>query len=362
MKALTSTNTEINTNINLNVYNTIISNKKRIFSSLRIKTKSNTPKINNFVLAKNKKKPIISKSKKRYNSVKHSSPENYNLKVKKKLSGSIQKSVSMEKNNKITNVKNKSFNICNNSKKKLSPKEHIIEEKIKELESQVLKFREERNKVNEVKNKYEKLQDKLFNDIDDFVKKKEEFEKFKQNEINNINKERKNMLLENKDILNVKNQNKSLELEIKKNEEIIVKLKMQIKELQILVKNKDYEIKNLQKIIYENNLNLNKNKNENYFSNKERIKKFEIHKKKLFKSLDEFNNNYSNNILFNTERNFKLPKIHSKTNLYENNNNEYFSNNNLRKNSILSLKHIHSLNNVNKIFLKNNNTYENKKI
>jgi len=60
------------------------------------------------------------------------------------------------------------------------------------------------------------LQTKLLKDIEDFVKKKEEFEKFKQNEINNLNKERKNMLLDNKYISNERNQNKSLESEIKK--------------------------------------------------------------------------------------------------------------------------------------------------
>ena len=87
---------------------------------------------------------------------------------------------------------------------------------------------------------------------------------------------------------------------------------------------------------------------------KEKIKKYEIQRKKLLKSSDEFNYYYSNNILFN-----KLPKIHSKSNLKINN--EYLSNISLRKNSILSLKHIHSFNNVNKIVLKNN-TYENKKI
>ena len=60
------------------------------------------------------------------------------------------------------------------------------------------------------------MQTKLLKDIEDFVKKKEEFEKFKQNEINNLNKERKNMLLDNKYISNARNQNKSLESEIKK--------------------------------------------------------------------------------------------------------------------------------------------------
>ena len=136
---------------------------------------------------------------------------------------------------------------------KISAKSQMMEEKIKELEFETFKFREERNKVNELKLQYEKLQSKLFNDIEDFSKKKEEFEKFKQNEINNINKERKNMFIYNKFINNLKNQNKSLEVEIKKNEEEISQLKMKIEELKLIIKNKDVEIKNLQKILNDKN-------------------------------------------------------------------------------------------------------------
>ena len=228
---------------------------------------------------------------------------------------------------------------------------------------------------NKIKNFINKKKLKLFEINDNNSIKKNLLSNENIKKLNNENSKiltlsnRKNLISSStKNIFNSINNNKFLNNKInlnlinKSNSSSKFNLKKNIEISKIFNKNNNNDNHFKIKINRENNLNLNKNKNENYFSNKERIKKFEIHKKKLFKSLDEFNNNYSNNILFNTERNFKLPKIHSKTNLYENNNNEYFSNNNLRKNSILSLKHIHSLNNVNKIFLKNNNTYENKKI
>jgi hypothetical protein len=214
---------------------------------------------------------------KRYNSTEIYSPENESLKVNKKINMTAvgnnsntknKKSSSLKKNEKINNLKNNSFITCEvKNKKYLSIKEQILDEKIRELSDEILKFREERNKVNNLKKDYEKLQEQLLKDIDDFTKKKEEFEKFKQNEINNLNKEKKNLLLDSKLIIN-----KSLELEIKKNEEIIAQLKMQIDELQLIIKNKDIEIKNLQKNVNEKNINRkndnDKNKNVSIVSKK----------------------------------------------------------------------------------------------
>ena len=251
--------TDFNKNINLNIYNNI-KTKKRIISSLKIKSKGKAPKLNQDISSDNYNKCPKNKIKKRYNSVQPSSPKNQSLKVNKKIDETsvlginkkIKKSFSFKKN--LKDSKNNSFlnyNMKNNNK--ISAKSQMMEEKIKELEFETFKFREERNKVNELKLQYEKLQSKLFNDIEDFSKKKEEFEKFKQNEINNINKERKNMFIDNKFINNLKNQNKSLEVEIKKNEEEISQLKMKIEELKLIIKNKDVEIKNLQKIINDKN-------------------------------------------------------------------------------------------------------------
>ena len=313
LNIMPNNNTEINQNINLNIYNSIKPNKKRIFSSLKLKTKSTSPKLINFTSSDKYCKSYKNKIKKRYNSVKPVSPQNESLKVNKKVNtthisditnnSKLKKSFSFKKNKNLKNLKNNSFISCNiKNKNFVSPKEQLIEEKIKELNQETLKFREERNKVNELKLEYEKLQKKLFNDIDDFLKKKEEFEKFKQNEINNINKERKNMLIDNKWIINIKNQNKSLELEIKKNEETISQLKMQINDLQLIIKNKDNEIKNLQKIINDKNIykkvtSLNKikdikprNENNNPLST--------INKKnnsvKIFNNSEKTNKNISN--------------------------------------------------------------------
>ena len=352
LKTLTNNNTDTNQNINLNSYNNNTRpNKKRIFSSLKIKSKS---KINDFSLSNNYYKFSKIKNKKRYNSVQHSSSKNECLKVNKKLDISTighinnynnnsinikKKSFSLKKSKNINNLKNNSFinSNCNSNNKKqrniLSPKEKIIELKIKELDNETLKFREERNKVNELKIEYEKLQAQLFKDIDDFVKKKEEFEKFKQNEINNINKERKNMLLDNKFILNVKNQSKLLELEVKKNEETIVQLKIQISELQLIIKNKDNEIKNLQKIINENNLNKN-------ISSVKKIKEIKIgnDNTKIFSLINKKNNSVK--FLNNTEKinDIYNAKTFKKINIIKNKNNGSRSNNISNNNSILGQK------------------------
>ena len=352
LKTLTNNNTDTNQNINLNSYNNNTRpNKKRIFSSLKIKSKS---KINDFSLSNNYYKFSKIKNKKRYNSVQHSSSKNECLKVNKKLDISTighinnynnnsinikKKSFSLKKSKNINNLKNNSFinSNCNSNNKKqrniLSPKEKIIELKIKELDNETLKFREERNKVNELKIEYEKLQAQLFKDIDDFVKKKEEFEKFKQNEINNINKERKNMLLDNKFILNVKNQSKLLELEVKKNEETIVQLKIQISELQLIIKNKDNEIKNLQKIINENNLNKN-------ISSVKKIKEIKIgnDNTKIFSLINKKNNSVK--FLNNTEKinDIYNAKTFKKINIIKNKNSGSRSNNISNNNSILGQK------------------------
>lgn len=246
----------------LNIYNSNKKNNKKIFSSL-IK-KSTTPKIKNLDSLNyencNKTSILINQ---RYKSVKHSLNKNNNKNIssndisKEKNKNKTYNKLEDNLNRVNENIRNNnnSFICCDIKRKNiLSPKEQIIEDKIKELNEESKKFREERKKVNELRKEYEKLQSKLFKDIEDFSKKKEEFEKFKQNEINNINKERKNMYLDNKNVSNTRNHNKLLESEIKKNEEIIVQLRNQINELQSIIKDKDNEIKNLQKIINEKNL------------------------------------------------------------------------------------------------------------
>ena len=308
LKVITNYNSTYYRNSNTQLYNNGVNkNKKKFFSSL--KGKSNTPKIKNSCssVCQNKSPKIT--NKKRYNSSQHNSSKNKNNKNNSKsyddFEDNLNNTNEMKKD--ILNIndsrKNRQssfirYNVKSN--RMLSPKEQIIEDKIQELNKETQKFREERQKVNELKNEYEKLQTKLLKDIEDFVKKKEEFEKFKQNEINNLNKERKNMLLENKYISNARNQNKSLESEIKKNEEIIAQLKIQINELKLIIKNKDIEIKNLHRIIREIKLD-----------------KKETSKNKLKETKNESDNNNNNNNIS------KFSKKHNSTkilNINSNNN------------------------------------------
>ena len=350
LKIITGNNTYTNQSVNLNIYDSIKQNQNTYFSSL--KSNSLTTKIKSFSSLNNAHKPSKIKIKKRYNSLQHYSPKNESLKVNKKIYTTvannnnikIKKSFSLKKNQKLNNLQNNSFINYNSISNRniMSSKEKIIEEKLKVLNDETLKFREERNKVNELKKEYEKLQDKLFKDIDDFTKKKEEFEKFKQNEINNINKERKNMLLDSKLMINSQNQNKSLELEIKKNEETIAQLKMQINELQLIIKNKDTEIKNLKNIINERNVyrkthTLSKLKEIKIDDNNKNI--YSLDKKN--NSFKILNDNEKINDIYNSNT-FKFKKL----NIVKNNkNNSSISNNSSilgQKNSCRLFKKIKS--------------------
>ena len=151
-----------------------------------------------------------------------------------------------------------------NKKKNISSKEQIIEAKIKELNEEIEKFKEERNKVTFLKNEYEKLSEKLMNDIEEFNIKKEEFEKYKQSEIENIKNKKislnqhPSMISEsnNKIIMSLKNQNQTLLQNNKKDKETIKSLTMKIFDLENIIKQKDDEIKKIKN----NNNNTLKNK------------------------------------------------------------------------------------------------------
>ena len=122
-------------------------------------------------------------------------------------------------------------------------RDHLIQQKIKELNSEIIKFKEERNKVCKLKLEYEKLQTKLINDVKQFTLKKEEFEKYRQEELNKIKNEKKKILTENKLINNIKIQNQSYAMTIKKDKETIKNLKDQIAEYQFIFKQKENENK-----------------------------------------------------------------------------------------------------------------------
>ena len=163
--------------------------------------------------------------------------------------------------NKVNNnLRNENLSLTEikvNKKKNISSKEQIIEAKIKELNEETEKFKEERNKVTFLKNEYEKLSEKLMKDIEEFNIKKEEFEKYKQSEIENI-KNKKISLNQhppiisesnNKIIMSLKNQNQTLLQNSKKDKETIKSLTMKIFDLENIIKQKDDEIKKIKIII-----------------------------------------------------------------------------------------------------------------
>ena len=157
-------------------------------------------------------------------------------------------------------------------KKNISSKEQIIKAKIKELSEETEKFKEERNKITLLKNEYEKLSKQLMKDIEDFRNKKEEFEKYKQNEIEQL-KYKKNIAMNqpfftdnNKLIISLKAQNQTLIQNSKKDKETIKSLKMKIVDLENIIKHKDNEIlkfKNANFINSHKELLNNKKKNNN---------------------------------------------------------------------------------------------------
>jgi hypothetical protein len=123
-------------------------------------------------------------------------------------------------------------------------KEKLVQKKIKELNSEIIKFREEKAKIIKLKSEYEKIQAKLKNDVEQFNIKKAEFEKYRDEEMNKIRIEKKKLMAENKAINNVKFQNQSYAMMIKKDKETIEHLKKQIEDYQQLLKQKETENKN----------------------------------------------------------------------------------------------------------------------
>ena len=119
-----------------------------------------------------------------------------------------------------------------------SNKQYIIQQKIQELNEELYNFKEERNKIKKLKEDYEKLQSKLIEDIQEFNDKKEEFEKYRQNEINRINQDKIKYMTGNRDFNDIKLNYHNMMLCSEKDKEIIKNLKNQINDLQNLIKAK----------------------------------------------------------------------------------------------------------------------------
>ena len=138
----------------------------------------------------------------------------------------------------IINNKNKK-NESENEDNKIDEKEELLNQKIKEINKEMVKLKEDRNKVNKLKIEYEKSMSKLNNELYQFTQKKEEFEKFRKNELNKIKNDKKNILAETKNIKDIKSQNQALVLKTKKDKETIDNLKSKISELQSIIKQKE---------------------------------------------------------------------------------------------------------------------------
>ena len=152
-----------------------------------------------------------------------------------------------------------------------SQRDKLISQKIKELDEETKKFKEERDKIMKLKNEYEQLQKELFKDIEEFETKKDNFEKFKQNEIEKIKKKK---IYESKNNFNtnINFNNNKLFINTKNDKEVIKLLKRQIKDLENIIKLKDDELKtymnNKNKIRILNFNNTSKKVNNNSSSKK----------------------------------------------------------------------------------------------
>jgi len=278
-------------------------------------------------------------------------------------------------NNIIINQNSKFQNIKNNN-------DEVFVLKLNELEFEIKKSKEERLKIEKLKIEYEQLQLQLKNDINDFSKKKDEFEKFREIEIKKIEHDKKSYNL-------IQEKNNLLILSSKKDKETIEQLKKKITKLQEENKLKEIENKRLKDQIkskikepfIKKNIIVNKFETENISPNLEnnQIKKINNNKKNMTKSITSkrlsnpkirktisMDSDYSNSIkeigknINNTL--IKIPKkenkINNKTkinyknitnNININNNNININNNYENKNKKEEIEKINHENLINKI-------------
>ena len=182
--------------------------------------------------------------------------------------------INVNQNNKFQDIKNK-----NNE---------IFDLKLNELEFEIKKSKEERLKIEKLKIEYEELQLQLKKDIEDFSKKKDEFEKFREIELKKIEHDKKSYNL-------IQEKNNLLILSSKKDKETIEQLKRKIAKLQEENKLKEIENKRLKDQIkskikepfIKKNITVNTIETENISPNleKNQIKKINNNKKNMTKSI-----------------------------------------------------------------------------
>ena len=121
--------------------------------------------------------------------------------------------------------------------KDIKADEETYKEKVYELNKERIKYRNENEKIKKLKEKYDNLYSKLQKDIQKFQtnnqKKIKNFEKYKEEEKEKINKEKKQLILEQKEIgeLRIKYQINS-QLNSKKDKEDIYQLKQLFQKFQ----------------------------------------------------------------------------------------------------------------------------------
>ena len=190
---------------------------------------------------------------------------------------------------------------------KYNEKEQILNKKIKEMNKEIIKLKEEQNKINKIKLEYEKYNTKLNNDIYQFSQKKEEFEKFRKNELNKIKNNKKNIILESKTIKEIKNKNIELINKSKKDKEIIELLKQQINNLRMKLKGK----KNKSPV---NTINNNNNKNRNNFSESKLNIMERINTQYKTNTHNSINNLFHNSIIEDKNKNIERINVSLKRN------------------------------------------------
>ena len=322
-----------------------IKNKDIQESKNNINTNTNT-NINTNVDTKDNDNKETKSINKNYNNnesqEKNNITENENSNMQKNYSEkqipSLTKTIINETKNENASNKNELNTKVNNNK--ISNKQYIIQQKIQELNEEICNFKEERNKIQKIKEEYEKLQSKLMEDIQEFNYKKEEFEKYRQNEMNKIMQDKIKYTTGNRNFNDKKLNYQNMILCSEKDKEIIKNLKSQINELKSIIKiklpnsttkkiifpkNKKYKTNNYSNIEGKNNEEekekneifiLDDNKKDNKFetisddmkireknyssfgskNNKKMKSKCKRSEKKIKKNLNENRKNYYNDV------------------------------------------------------------------
>ena len=245
-------------------------------------------------------------------------------------------------------------------------KEQIIEKKINELNNEIIKYKQERSKIDRLKNEYEQLQYELNLDIDEFKSKKIEFEKFRENELKKIEKEKKNyntLKIQNQQLINnakkdketiefLRNEITKLKNELRhkdlNNKHVLIKMKKQIKESSSKKNLSTLDTNIYSKKTIENILNSGKTNSRTHssFTNQKiKTKKklsqddaIEHNKKNLLNELENtkkiLTKNYTNNVILSKGKSINEKNLSEKSNLLKVR--TKLSNKNIKKNIIIN--------------------------